>query len=201
MNIFSFQSSSTTSSSSRRTYTSTTSSQQHPLPARPDWAVGLKAQPTLAATGGGRHHNNHDHNSRTMSPMLPSRSSGHNSPMLNDHHSPRHPSSAPPVTLQATDFPPLTPAAGSAPQEKKTPIVTGAWSQSRPVLSPTTNGNINGNGAAAAASPGLNQQSPVSKQDENGRGPAGPMKVCNSALRILLPKLMCTMIFPPRFSL
>ncbi|KAG6910012.1 hypothetical protein DXG01_013734 [Tephrocybe rancida] len=48
------QSSSTTSSSSRRTYTSTTSS-QHPLPARPDWAVGLKPQPTLHATQS-RHH-------------------------------------------------------------------------------------------------------------------------------------------------
>ncbi|KAF8906215.1 hypothetical protein CPB84DRAFT_1704951 [Gymnopilus junonius] len=181
-------SSSTTSSSSRRTYTSTTSSQQHPLPARPDWAVGLKAQPTLAATGG-RHHN-HDHNSRTIYPMLPSCSSGHNSPMLNDHHSPHHPSSAtqqhsPPVPLQATDFPPLTPAAGSALQEKRTPIVTGAWGQSRPVLSPTTNGNIGGNVGSATSNQGSNQHSPVLKQDENGRGLVG-----SKAGELYSPKLV-----------
>ncbi|KAL1743262.1 hypothetical protein HDZ31DRAFT_65211 [Schizophyllum fasciatum] len=47
--------SSSTSSSSRRTYTSTASSQPpHPLPARPDWAVGLKPEPTLHATGSAR---------------------------------------------------------------------------------------------------------------------------------------------------
>ncbi|KAL1667104.1 hypothetical protein GGF50DRAFT_98608 [Schizophyllum commune] len=47
--------SSSTSSSSRRTYTSTASSQPpHPLPARPDWAVGLKPEPTLHATGNQR---------------------------------------------------------------------------------------------------------------------------------------------------
>ncbi|EIN09561.1 hypothetical protein PUNSTDRAFT_85985 [Punctularia strigosozonata HHB-11173 SS5] len=40
-------SSSTTSSSSRRTYTSTSTSSKHPLPARPDWAINLKPQPTL----------------------------------------------------------------------------------------------------------------------------------------------------------
>ncbi|PPQ67887.1 hypothetical protein CVT26_007087 [Gymnopilus dilepis] len=198
-------SSSTTSSSSRRTYTSTTSSQQHPLPARPDWAVGLKAQPTLAATGGGRHHPNatanHD-TSRTMSPMLGPHSGGHTSPMLNDHrnqnytHSPSprhsstgvqhpHPSPPLPLTLQSTDFPPLNPAAAAASQEKRTPIASGAWGQSRPVLSPTTNGNIAGPaGVNAGAGVGVNvgsgsssnQASPVARQDENNRGHALPGK-------------------------
>ncbi|KAG2364846.1 hypothetical protein BDR07DRAFT_731230 [Suillus spraguei] len=66
-------SSSTTSSSSRRTFTSTSS--QHPLPARPDWAVGLKPQPTLHAT----HPRHHDHsmNSRTMSPARNNSQRGH----------------------------------------------------------------------------------------------------------------------------
>ncbi|KAF9643711.1 hypothetical protein BDM02DRAFT_3191297 [Thelephora ganbajun] len=49
-------SSSTTSSSSRHTYTSTSTTSKHPLPARPDWAVGLKAQPTLSPRG---HHDQH----------------------------------------------------------------------------------------------------------------------------------------------
>jgi len=157
--------SSTTSSSSRRTYTSTTSS-QHPLPPRPDWAVGLKAQPTLAATGGRAHLSDHSlTNSRTMSPISPPRSNSneHNSPM-----SPTPPSSSQHntpqtiVSLESTDFPPLTSSSAAA-QEKKGPVVTGAWGNSRPVLSPT-NGNINnppGNVVAA--------QSPVAKQDENER--------------------------------
>ncbi|KAF9475010.1 hypothetical protein BDN70DRAFT_841524 [Pholiota conissans] len=139
-------SSSTTSSSSRRTFTSTTSS-QHPLPPRPDWAVGLKAQPTLA----GRHHDISLTNSRTMSPISPPRSNGHNSPMPNES-SPRQPSSAhpsPPVSLHATDFPPLT--SGGTPQEKKTPVATGAWGNARPVLTPNTNGNSGAAGGASSA--------------------------------------------------
>jgi len=51
------------------------------------------------------------------------------------------------------DFPPLTTASGGSGQEKKVvPVVSGAWGSSRPVLSPTTNGNVN-------VSPG-GQQSP-----------------------------------------
>lgn len=119
-----FQSSSTTSSSSRRTYTSTTSS-QHPLPPRPDWAVGLKPQPTLHPTQA-RHHD--QSNSRTMSPISASRH-------LNG--GPQHPgasirqsSSQPPsTTLQSsTDFPPLT-SLPAAP-EKRTPVIAGAWGNS-----------------------------------------------------------------------
>lgn len=67
------------------------------------------------------------------------------------------------VSLQSTDFPPLTSSSAAA-QEKKGPVVTGAWGNSRPVLSPT-NGNIN-------SSPGNTgvTQSPVARQDENERG-------------------------------
>ncbi|ESK97814.1 r3h domain [Moniliophthora roreri MCA 2997] len=102
---------SSTSSSSRHTYTSATSS-QHPLPARPDWAVGLKPDPTLHATN--RHH---DNNSRNMSPMSPPRNlngGGQSRP----HQMP--------MTLQPNDFPPLT----STP-EKRTPAApVGAWTNS-----------------------------------------------------------------------
>ncbi|KJA28073.1 hypothetical protein HYPSUDRAFT_62467 [Hypholoma sublateritium FD-334 SS-4] len=169
-------SSSTTSSSSRRTFTSTTSS-QHPLPARPDWAVGLKAQPTLA---GARHHDLSHTGSRTMSPISPPRSNGHNSPMPNEG-SPRQPTSAhPPVYLQATDFPPLT--SGGAAQEKRTPVVAGAWGNSRPVLTPAI---ANGAGSAAAAvaaasAPGSAHQSPVIRHEENSPKPgdlASPPKI------------------------
>ncbi|KDR80650.1 hypothetical protein GALMADRAFT_241006 [Galerina marginata CBS 339.88] len=185
-------SSSTTSSSSRRTFTSTTSSQQHPLPARPDWAVGLKAQPTLAASGNGSRH--HDHTltssgSRGMSPISPPRSHGHghspngNSPSHHQHHQHQH---APPLSLQAMDFPPL----GGAVPEKRTPVVSGAWGQSRPTLSMSANGVVgNGNGGTPIGSA---QQSPVSSsrlQDEKlgdvfspklvRRPPPGPIPVVN----------------------
>ncbi|KAI9063998.1 hypothetical protein FKP32DRAFT_1591411 [Trametes sanguinea] len=74
-------SSSTTSSSSRRTFTSTSTSSKHPLPARPDWAVGLKPQHT-------RHHDHHTNaNSRTMSPARMGQ---------------------PQPVLQPNDFPPLS---------------------------------------------------------------------------------------------
>ncbi|KAA1469016.1 hypothetical protein DENSPDRAFT_834535 [Dentipellis sp. KUC8613] len=105
---------SSTSSSSRRTYTSTTSS-QHPLPARPDWAVGLKAQPTLHATHS--HNRNHDHSnnhSRTMSPAQ------------NVARLP-HGSTSAPVVLQSADFPPLTSLASTP--EKRAPVPNGAWNK------------------------------------------------------------------------
>ena len=64
---------SSTSSSSR------TTSSQHPLPPRPDWAVGLKPNPTLH----------------------PTRPSGRNGGSRN------HSANAPAVLLQPADFPPL----------------------------------------------------------------------------------------------
>ncbi|CAE6469538.1 hypothetical protein ACGC1H_003563 [Rhizoctonia solani] len=42
--------SSASSSSSRRTYTSTSTTSKHPLPPRPDWAVGIMADSTLSRT-------------------------------------------------------------------------------------------------------------------------------------------------------
>jgi hypothetical protein len=130
------------------------------LPARPDWAVGLKAQPTLA--GGARHH---DITSRNISPISPPRmsSNGHNSPigrMSNDV--------VPRVALEPQDFPPLTTTAG----EKKTPVATGAWGVARPVLSPSMNINIASSNAGTAAAPGTQQQQQAgaatpAKQEEN----------------------------------
>ncbi|KAF9525337.1 hypothetical protein CPB83DRAFT_859653 [Crepidotus variabilis] len=174
--VSSIASSSTTSSSSRRTYTSTTSSQQqHPLPPRPDWAVGMKAQPTLAS----RHHDQHSlSNSRTLSPISPPRSGDQSLPVNSissgssgnaaDPNSPRHPASAgfvAPSSLQAVDFPPLTTA---GPQEKRGPVATGAWGASRPILSPTLNGNSVGP-SSVTTSPGV-PQSPRSGAGEDGKG-------------------------------
>lgn len=99
-------SSSTTSSSSRHTYTSTSTTSKHPLPARPDWAVGLKAQPTLSPRG---HHDQHQ-DSRNS----PSR----NGPRQNVQH-------LPPVFLQSADFPPLSNMSSNP--ERRTPAVSGAW--------------------------------------------------------------------------
>ncbi|KAI0063999.1 hypothetical protein BV25DRAFT_328926 [Artomyces pyxidatus] len=135
---------SSTSSSSRRTFTSTTSS-QHPLPARPDWAVGLKAQPTLHPTP--PHQRHHDHNNHS-GPMSPVRNGGRLP------HGP-HGSSAP-VLLQSADFPPLTSPSGAA--EKRTPVPRGAWTNNTnrsTILSPPAQqfGGPAGNGHTFAGGP------------------------------------------------
>lgn len=130
--------SSSTSSSSRRTFNTSTSS-QHPLPARPDWAVGLKAQPTLHPT----HNRHHDHAVNTRTP--PPRGNGQRGqPALS--------------VLQATDFPPLNPVSQT---ERRMPPVAGVWNNSsstRSILSPGNNGlqgsalvNHSANGRAATA--------------------------------------------------
>ncbi|KAF8074962.1 hypothetical protein FPV67DRAFT_606515 [Lyophyllum atratum] len=138
--VSSTASSSTTSSSSRRTYTSTSS--QHPLPPRPDWAVGLKPQPTLHATQT-RHHEHSHSNSRTMSPISPPRNLNGNSTL----HTPAS-QQKPPVPLQSsTDFPPLSSV--SAAPEKRTPVVSGAWgntSSTRNIRMPSPGqGQLNSN--------------------------------------------------------
>jgi hypothetical protein len=118
--------SSSTSSSSQRTYTSTSTSSQHPLPPRPDWAVGLKPQPTLHAMQG-RHHDHSHSNSRTMSPISPPR----NTNGAPSHSNvPRLPPSQqmPTVTLQSADFPPLIPVVPAP--EKRTAVAGGAWGNS-----------------------------------------------------------------------
>lgn len=114
------QSSSTTSSSSRRTYTSTSS--KHPLPARPDWAVGLKAQPTLS------HHRGHD---QPRSPPHIGMQSQSNIQL----------SAAP---FQSADFPPLSNMA--SPPEKRSPAVAGVWnnvSSTKSIMAPNGGSQIN----------------------------------------------------------
>lgn len=130
------QSSSTTSSSSQRTFTSTSS--KHPLPARPDWAVGLKAQPTLSRT-----HHGSDVNSRTMSPAR----MGGNLPHQRTHQQPPQP----------TDFPPLS----SAP-EKKTPVVGGAWTNPSNVRSVLRAGSSNAPNTPSSGSALVHYPSQVS---------------------------------------
>ncbi|KAG7094070.1 hypothetical protein E1B28_007690 [Marasmius oreades] len=135
---------SSTSSSSRRTYTSTTSS-QHPLPARPDWAVGLK--PDL----------NHLHNgSRNLSPISPPRSVNGGSSHSNSPRTrgPQDQTTLP--ILQANDFPPLT----SIPSEKRSsaPAVGGAWTNaaSRSLLmTPPTGHGGQGNVHHTSQAPAL----------------------------------------------
>ncbi|KAG6812775.1 hypothetical protein H0H92_000545 [Tricholoma furcatifolium] len=164
--VASTASSSTTSSSSRRTYTSTTSS-QHPLPARPDWAVGLKPQPTLHATQS-RHHDHSHSNSRTMSPISAPRNlngNGHHHPnhTQNNSNSDSEPQQQQPVPLQSpTEFPPLSSAGGVAP-EKRAPVVSGAWGNT------STTRNIRVMSPAQQAAPNaLVQHSPMN----NGTRPA-----------------------------
>ncbi|KAI0369212.1 hypothetical protein BV20DRAFT_997496 [Pilatotrama ljubarskyi] len=129
-------SSSTTSSSSRRTFTSTSTSSKHPLPARPDWAVGLKPQHP-------RHHDHHGAvNSRTMSPGR-----------MGPPHLPQHQSQP---ALQPNDFPPLS----SGPSTRQ-PVVGGAWtnaSTSR-VMMPSPQG-ANPQGTALVHYPTSQQNSP-----------------------------------------
>ncbi|KAI0820311.1 hypothetical protein BC628DRAFT_1398324 [Trametes gibbosa] len=130
-------SSSTTSSSSRRTFTSTSTSSKHPLPARPDWAVGLKPQHP-------RHHDHHGSaNSRTMSPAR----------LGQPHLSQQHQSQP---ELQSNDFPPLS----SGPSTRQ-PIVGGAWtnaSMSR-VMMPAPQGTVT-QGTALVHYPTSQQSSP-----------------------------------------
>ncbi|PSS34104.1 hypothetical protein PHLCEN_2v1856 [Hermanssonia centrifuga] len=149
---------SSTSSSSRRTFTSTSS--KHPLPARPDWAVGLKAQPTLSST---RHHDHTNPNSRTMSPArLPGHLPNHPPQYTQNHPLPHQQASQPQAgssysaPLQPTDFPPLS----SAP-EKKTPVIGGAWTNSSSVRTvlragPPASTNVPAPGSALVHYPNTN---------------------------------------------
>ncbi|TDL23916.1 hypothetical protein BD410DRAFT_127711 [Rickenella mellea] len=99
-------SSSTSSSTSLRTFRSTGSS-KHPLPARPDWAAGLKPHPTL-------HNRNRDSNNSSRN------SSGHQSPN-------RAAQQLPPIMLQATDFPPLSGPSGVPVEKRNVPMPGGVW--------------------------------------------------------------------------
>ncbi|PFH51841.1 hypothetical protein AMATHDRAFT_58360 [Amanita thiersii Skay4041] len=114
-------SSSTNSSSSRRTYTSTTSS-QHPLPPRPDWAVGMTPPPSMFPT----HGRQHDHMHGNARPM--SITNSRNSVVSGNTTIPL----APPTNqqmprLQPTDFPPLT---SNTAQDRRANSAIGAWGNS-----------------------------------------------------------------------
>ncbi|KAJ3804269.1 SUZ domain-containing protein [Lentinula lateritia] len=128
--------SSSTSSSSRRTYTSTASS-QHPLPPRPDWAVGLKPDPTLHSTNSNRHHDN----SSRDSPVSPPRVPNGTGPSNNSHRRPQQ--TQPLISLQSQDFPPLT--AMTTPGKR--PTAGGVWTNpsrsvmTTPAVGPTSSGN------------------------------------------------------------
>ncbi|KAH0582836.1 hypothetical protein H2248_010742 [Termitomyces sp. 'cryptogamus'] len=118
--VSSTASSSTTSSSSRQTFRSTASS-QHPLPARPDWAVGLKPQPTLHSTQ--QRHREHSHSNSSPSRNINGNGNGY-------HHHPNTDNTTAqqqPASLQSpTEFPPLSSGSGVAP-ERRVPVVSGAW--------------------------------------------------------------------------
>ncbi|KAJ1306936.1 hypothetical protein OPQ81_007917 [Rhizoctonia solani] len=105
--------SSTSSSSSRRTYTSTSTTSKHPLPPRPDWAVGLMAEPSLSRTT-----STSSNDSRLR--MTSRSSSGNQIPRAN----------AGPVklgtTANATDFPPLN-GNGNGNGAVSNGARTGAW--------------------------------------------------------------------------
>lgn len=157
-NLFS-QSSSTSSSSSRQTFTSTSS--KHPLPARPDWAVGLKPQPTL-------HHSSSHHSS-------PRSHHGHLPSQAHIHHQ------RPPIntSLQSNDFPPLT---VSPPNAEKRPTLGGVWagsSTTRSILGPSLgrlnngpgvnimNGHGNANGLLPPGQQEHQQQQQSTRLDEH----------------------------------
>ncbi|KAF8637642.1 hypothetical protein AX17_002710 [Amanita inopinata Kibby_2008] len=129
--VSSTASSSTTSSSSRRTFTSTTSS-QHPLPPRPDWAVGMT--PPLYPSHG-RHHD-HSHGSvRPMSSVTATRNGSSTGPGGPSNMPLPSSTSQQMPRLQPTDFPPLTSATTA---EIRATNATGAWgnSNTRSVLLP-----------------------------------------------------------------
>lgn len=186
--------SSSTSSSSRQTFTSTTSStSQHPLPPRPDWAVGLKPDNTLHP----RHHHDH-HGAIRPNGTMP------------QQMSPRNPSKQrqPPV-LHPTDFPPLSATDGT---QKRAPLVAGAWtnqSPARSILSPPHQGNplvyhpgpmVNGM-AGNMANPGGSIQMPPqmmnmsSRLDDHDRGferppPKGAPELYNPKATAKRPVIM-----------
>lgn len=134
------QSSSTTSSSSRRTYTSTTSSSHHPLPPRPDWAVGLKPDPTLHST-----------HSNPRSPISPRNANGSNSA---PRAWPPNQQSQAAALQSSADFPPLTST------EKRAPVVAGAWTNSSTRAIVLTAPSTSQQGNALVHHPNAGVQSP-----------------------------------------
>lgn len=135
----------------------------HPLPARPDWAAGIKAQPTLHPP---RSRHDSSNNSRNMSPTrTPSGAQVQNQPQQST------PQQLTPIFLQPTDFPPLT----SISATDKRPAVGGAWTNpkltARSILAPNAGnanqGNALFNHGAGVAHGGLTNPSRL-EEDERG---------------------------------
>ncbi|CAL1714591.1 unnamed protein product [Somion occarium] len=121
-------------SAGNRTPGDETSSTTHPLPARPDWAVGIRVPNPP-------HHHNNPH-SRTMSPARMGGQHG-----THHHHLQRQQ-----PTLQATDFPPLS----SAPEKKTVPVASGAWTNAPSTRSIITSVNPAASGSALVHYPNVN---------------------------------------------
>ena len=111
---------------------------KHPLPPRPDWAAGLKPQPTLHAA---RHRHDGNTSSRNMSPARPL--GGYQSQNQPHRSLPQQTNSN---VLLPTDFPPLS----SIPIADKRPIVNGVWtnpnSAARSILMPNPSHQNNAQG-------------------------------------------------------
>ncbi|KZT27919.1 hypothetical protein NEOLEDRAFT_1130422 [Neolentinus lepideus HHB14362 ss-1] len=121
--------SSSTSSSSRRTFTSTSTTSKHPLPARPDWAVGLKPQP----------HRHHDHNNN-----------GNGSTQQQSQPSPPQSTDFPPLTLSPPPKAPVTAGAWTNSSSTRSILMPNAAQPGQPstygsalVQYPNSNGNAN----------------------------------------------------------
>ncbi|CCL98600.1 uncharacterized protein FIBRA_00602 [Fibroporia radiculosa] len=156
--------SSSTSSSSRQTYTSASS--KHPLPPRPDWAVGLKAQPGLHPP------RNHDHNNAHSRNMSPARIGG-------QLHLAQAYQSQP--ELQSNDFPPLS----SGPERR--PPVGGAWtnaSSMRSIMTPGSQSSSTQHGSALVHYPNSNQtsQNSIPRTDDQESGFERPPPKSNAEL-------------------
>ena len=128
---------SSASSSSWKATSTMNIASQHPLPARPDWAIQSK------------HYPNPRNTSTAPSPISSPRSMSSCNGVQGNHSSrqyPLHsPSHAPPLSLQSTDFPPLTSPSASMPPSFEQRRPTGAWGSSapRPIFRQPSNVGLN----------------------------------------------------------
>ena len=150
---------------------------KHPLPPRPDWATGLKAQPTLHPPRS-RHDNNN--NSRNMSPARPSSSA-------QAQNQSQQPQQLPPIFLQPTDFPPLSTVTNT----DKRPSVGGAWtnpkSTARTILASSGGNSSQGQGPSYGNAlfnhgPGGNQNTATNRLEDEDRGFERPPPKTNTEL-------------------
>lgn len=136
-----------------------------------------------------------------MSPISPARNLGHGhghgggSPHTHSNAtSPRPPQPQQIPPLQATDFPPLTSVA--AVQEKKAPVVAGAWgnsSSTRSILMPApsngTGPSLNGGGAGTALINHLSNSG--ARLEEPDRGFERPQTKVTYNSCVILVRICC----------